>query len=114
MRKIFLALVILISMTDITWAGGYEAVTVTSAAAVGLTSTTYIPTTTQRADECFCTIETAQISIDYLGNTPTASVGHLINAGDWFKVQGDQIARLKAIAVSTTATMKCSCYVSRE
>ena len=88
-------------ITDQTPAGDFESVTV-STTAIGCTSTKIDISQTggfhKRAVKILCTVEDASIRIRYDGTDPTASVGHLFSASDFFIIQGEQnISRLRMI-----------------
>jgi hypothetical protein len=116
MKKIVLVLAVLLLVSiigDVQASTRFETLTVTSGAVKTITSTTYNPVSAQRNNECYCTLETASLRFRIDGTDPTASVGHLLNAGDSLILQDDQIGKFKAIAVSTTCSLSCSCYVGR-
>ncbi len=110
MKKIVLVLMLIGLSVTVAYGAVFESLTVTSAAVKTITSTTYNPTSAKVADECLCTLETASFRFRIDGTDPTTSEGHLLNAGDILTLQGDQIGQFKAIASSTTCTLKCSCY----
>jgi hypothetical protein len=104
---LFIGLCLLI-ITPCFSADHFETITVSSAA-IGLTQIGYTPL--WRAYMiCDCTLETANVRIRMDGVNPTSSVGHLIIAGESFKLEGyDDISKFKAIRVSTDALLSCSC-----
>lgn len=87
---------------------GYESISVTGTA-VGFTSATIVPTGQVSARAAECTTETASIRYRYDGTSPTSSEGHVVATDSSFTVYGiNNIRRFRAIAVSATATVKCT------
>lgn len=88
---------------------GYEALAPTSGAAIGFTAATIVPTNAPSAKAAVCTTETASIRYRYDGTDPTTAEGHLVAAPGTFTLYGiNNIRRLKMIAASTTAAVKCT------
>ncbi len=86
-----------------------ETLTVTSAAAVGITQSKYLPTSGifkgMYAKKAIGIVETGAIRIWYkAGETPTTAVGLLLQPGATLKLEdADEVQNFRAIAVSTTA-----------
>lgn len=91
----------------------FEALSVTSGAAVGCTVAKYTKSVTagehnqtQRARLATITTETASVRVRFDGTAPTTSVGHLYAAGSTIELQSTaQIQQFLAIATSTSATI---------
>lgn len=80
-----------------------EAITVADTA-IGPTAATHVATTTRKATRAYVTVETASIRVRYDGTNPTASVGHLKQAGEEFIIEGSaNIAALKMIRTGSTS-----------
>lgn len=81
----------------------YESITVSNTA-IGVTAAK-IP----NHNYAFVTVETDQIRFRVDGTDPTASEGHLFEAGDTFELMGGRaIINFKAIRVTTDATLRVS------
>ena len=83
-----------------------EQITV-AATAIGFTSTKVEPDGSgggRQATQAVCRVRTAEISFEYDGTTPTATVGQLAEIGDQIPVNGhDNIMRFKAIRTGSTS-----------
>lgn len=76
---------------------------------VTLTSSTYAPAGSDRAEKALITCETADIRYRYDGGDPTASLGHLLTDGNYIVLNGiNQISMFKMIRVSSDATVHVS------
>lgn len=65
----------------------------------------------KRVDEALVTVETNPIRVRFDGTNPTASVGHLFNAGDSFVVSGQNaVSKLRMIATGSNATVNCTYF----
>lgn len=65
----------------------------------------------KRMDEALITVETNQIRFRLDGTNPTASVGHLLGAGDSIVVSGyGNLSKLRFIRVSADATIQVTYY----
>jgi hypothetical protein len=54
----------------------------------------------------FGTVEGGSVRLWYSGDTPTSSTGHLVQAGQWFKLEtANEVMNFQVIAVSATATV---------
>lgn len=75
-----------------------------------LTSTKYLDTDGENATRAIITIQDAQIRYMYNGDTPTASLGHVVNPFDTITLLGSQnIRNFKAIRKgSTDAKISCT------
>jgi hypothetical protein len=98
-------------------AGGFE--TLTTATAVGFTSSKILPTTGnfvgKRARSIIISVETADIRFTIDGTTPTTTadgaVGHLLPTGASYEINGEEnIANFKCINAvgSNGAVVKCT------
>jgi hypothetical protein len=86
---------------------GYESLTVSSVA-VGLASAPTGYGGNQAS--CVLTLETAPIRFRMDGTAPTALIGHIMAPGATLKLQGEQIAKFKAIQLNTVdATIRATC-----
>ena len=96
-----------VSGQDLT-AFAYEDITV-AATAIGCTTATIAPSTHGSAHRAFLTVETDQVRWTCDGTTPTASKGHLAEAGDYIEIEGiANIAAFRAIKVTNNATIRAS------
>ena len=88
-------------------ASGFETITVTAAAAVGLTSASY-----SGKRGCFITVEDNAIRYRYDGSDPTDTSGHLIAVGEGRRFMHPTIlSTLKMIGqAGGTATVQVSYY----
>lgn len=82
-------------------AGDYEAITVADTA-IGFTASKILINQTggthKRAVAALVSAETQPMRFTVDGTTPTTTVGHLLAAGDYFVVRGEQnVSRFKAI-----------------
>lgn len=86
----------------------YESVTVTGTAGGLTASTFFIPQ--HPATRALLTLETGEIRFRYDGTAPTASEGHLLEAGQQLELLGTAaIANFKAIrTTSTSGVLKVS------
>ena len=100
-------------------AGNYESLT--TATAVGPTSSKILPTTGnftgQRARSILISVETADIRFTIDGTTPTTTatyaVGHLLPVGASYEINGEQnVANFKCINAvgSSGAVVKCTYF----
>lgn len=105
MKKICLALVLVLLMATSAFAIVFESITVADTA-IGLTSTNLDWTKTT----AFCTVETSQIRFLYDGTTPTASVGHVANVGDAINLESyEELRNFKAIRTgAASGVLRCS------
>jgi hypothetical protein len=96
----------------------FETITV-STTALGITSTLLTVTPTQNgagdlkrhAKRALLSIETNSIRIRMDGTDPTAGVGHLLTAGDYFWVTGeDALRKLRMIRASADASVSVTLY----
>ena len=88
----------------------YEAITV-AATAIGFTATKILPTSGDwsgvKCEEAFCTLETDSVRWTVDGTTPTASVGHLMVAGESLTLESrSDITNFRAIKVTNDASLK--------
>ena len=80
----------------------YEAVTVTNAAAIGLTLATY-----SNAETALITVESNPVRVRYDGTAPTTTEGHLLSSGDTIMLNStEDIYNFKAIATGGNAALK--------
>ena len=90
----------------------YEAVSVTSGAAVGVTAATMFPASQAPARALACTVETQTVRYRMDGTNPTTAEGHLMSAtapNNVFVVLGtNNIRLLRMIATTGTATVRCT------
>ena len=106
MKKIFLAMVIVLLSCSLTYAAyRYESITIADTA-IGLTAAN-IKVNTVRV---YCTLETAQIRFRTDGTNPTASTGHLLETGAALELYSyDDISKFKAIRTgATSGALQCS------
>lgn len=95
-------------------AHAFETVTVTTSAAVGLTSGNYVTRAAFGPQGggtvyLFCTVETDNIRFRADGTDPTRSVGHPVPAGTSFTVQGYNNVRSLKMIGSGSASASVSC-----
>lgn len=99
-------------ITDATPVGGFETITVSSSS-IGFTAAT-IKTfreggTARRAVRALLTVEGDKIRFRMDGSAPTSTVGHILEVGDNFVVEGDQnIENFRMIRATTDATVQVS------
>jgi hypothetical protein len=105
MKRLLIVFILLVmTIPVVTWAQGYEAVTITSASKA-LTSTTYL-----RSRSALCRLETAPIRYTVNGTTvPTALVGIVLYPLEWIILENtDQIRNFRGFATTATdASLKC-------
>lgn len=88
----------------------FETLTVSSTA-IGFTAAIMQPAGAPAPQRAFLTCETDAIRYRYDGGTPTASVGHLLNAGALANLTGAvALSQFRAIRVTTNGT----CQVTYE
>lgn len=96
----------------------FETITV-STTAIGITSTlaTETPTVNAPLDikrgvrAALFSVETNNIRVRFDGTDPTASVGHLVTAGDFLWVEGhDALLRLRMIRASADAAVSVTLF----
>lgn len=89
----------------------FESISVSSSA-IGFTTATWSnPTTGSAARMALVTIETNPVRWRADGTNPTASVGHLLGAGDGVKVWGaTDITSIRFIATGGDATARVTYY----
>jgi hypothetical protein len=96
----------------------FETITV-STTGIGITITllTQTPTTNgaldtkRHAQAALLSVVTDAIRIRLDGTDPTAAVGHLITAGDYVLIEGeDALRKLRMIRVTTDATVSVSLF----
>lgn len=82
----------------------FETITV-AATAIGPTEATRAgDASISAAQAAYITVETASIRLRYDGTDPTATVGHLVQAGETLRLEGSgNIAALKMIRSGTTS-----------
>jgi hypothetical protein len=79
--------------------------TVTSGAALSIPPNAMI-INGRYATQAFGTVEGGSVRLWYSGDTPTSSTGHLVQAGQWFKLENaNEVMNFQVIAVSATATV---------
>lgn len=67
----------------------------------------------KRAQKAVLSVESQPIRFRYDGTSPSSTVGHLLAAGDYFTVNGeDNVAALKMIATGTDATVQVTFHYS--
>lgn len=104
MKKIFLALLLVVLMASPVFAIVYESITV-AGTGIGLTITNLDWTHTK----AYCTLETAQIRFRIDGADPTSSEGHIMNVGDSIVLQSyEELKNFRAIRTGSSGTLKCS------
>ena len=101
-------------ITDETPAGTFETINV-STTAIGVTASLLevgLPGGFhRRAVKLYISNETNSIRVRWDGTAPTASVGHLLTAGDSITIEGEQnCSNFKAIRVSADATLMVTVY----
>lgn len=65
-----------------------------------------IASATSTAEVALITVETASIRYEYDGTAPTATTGHLVQAGGTFVMNGtDNIRRFRAIRTTSTSAV---------
>lgn len=86
----------------------FESITV-AATAVGFTAATITPSTFGPAQRAVVTVETAQVRYR-IDAAPTATVGHILNAGDVLVLEGiNNINSVRFIRTgATNATIMCT------
>ena len=83
----------------------YESIVVGDTA-VGITSTLITPASQRKNDACWISIEGGPIRFRCDGTDPTATEGHLVDAGETIDVDGhDNLVRFRAIRTSAYATV---------
>lgn len=90
--------------------GDYEDLTVSSTA-VGFTTAKIKvvgPVGTVKSGEAFFGVETAPIRFTTNGTTPTATVGVLVNPGQFITITSEEdVERFRAIRTAADASLKC-------
>lgn len=81
-----------------------ESITIADTA-IGFTASKITPTTNKDViRQAVCTVETAQIRFTVDGTTPTVSIGHPVEAGEAFTINGyDDIVAFRAIRTGGTS-----------
>ena len=105
MKRLILALVLLVAMTVPVFAIQYESITVANTA-IGLTGPLDWTKT-----EAYCTLETAQVRFRIDGVTaPTSSEGHILNIGEQLTIRSaEAVKNFRAIRTgATSGVLKCS------
>lgn len=89
----------------------FESITVSSAA-IGFTAATYgNPTTGAAGTSALVTIESNPVRWRADGTDPTASVGHLLGAGESLEVEGSlDLASIRFIATGSDATARVTYF----
>jgi hypothetical protein len=107
MKKIIaiFSIIILFCLVGISFAiEKYQVITVADTA-IGFS----VPTGT--ISKAFCTLETAQIRFRFDGESPTSTVGHIMNAGEYLVLEQFQIGNFKAIRTgAVSGSLSCSFY----
>ena len=93
--------------------GGYEALAPTTAK--GITATVRNPSTgnftSKRAKTALITVEDNPIRFTLDGTTPTASVGHLMSAGQSYVVENEYgVQKFQCIDVSAASSVKVTVF----
>lgn len=92
----------------------HEDITVTSGAAVGLTSTTFSPSVNGRTRPiaaCHGRVETTKTRYRYDGTAPTGTVGSYFNADDSFDItRWEDAAAILFISTGANATVHVDCW----
>lgn len=104
-------------ITDEIPATDFESITV-STTAIGFTASKILQNETggfkRRCTKALFTVETNSIRFRLDGTAPTATVGHLMAAGDSFLVTGDtNITNMKLIRQSADATVMVTYFFNR-
>lgn len=83
---------------------------VVAGTAIGFTAAKIDPAGQPQGQIASCRARTAEMSVTYDGTTPTASVGILLEPGDWLVVTGhDRLRRFLAIRTgATTGGLDCT------
>ena len=77
-----------------------------SNSAVGLTASTFQPSSAERAEHAFITCE-GEVRYRYDGTNPTSTVGHILQDGAFLIVKGEhQLNNIKFIRVSADSTLQ--------
>ena len=81
---------------------GFEVITVTTGAAIGLSTTVY----TSKTMRALMTVENGSFRYRYDKVNPTTTIGHVVNSGDIIGINGyPNMSQFKMIAISGTATV---------
>lgn len=113
MKRILIALCLVLVLATGAFATDFETLTVTSSPAVVMTSTKYyhVGQYQDKAFSAMCTCTSGTLRFTTNGTTPTSSVGHQLLPGESVFISGyNDIANFKAIAESTTGYLNCSYY----
>ena len=106
MKRLVLALAIVLMMVSFAWADSYEAVTIDSTTGgVALTASRY-----GEAKWAMCRLETAEIRYTLDGTTaPTASVGAVLEPMEWLMLESaKRIRNFRGFATgSSSGNLKC-------
>jgi hypothetical protein len=87
---------------EMSWAFGYESLTITNAVAVPLTQATY-----DAARQAVITVEGNPVRVRWDGTDPTTAEGHLLSVGDTLTLHfSADIFKFAAIATGANATLK--------
>ncbi len=57
------------------------------------------------------TVESYPVRFTVDGTTPTSSVGHLLNVGDIYTCDGEDVFKFRAIRTTSDATIMCTYYI---
>jgi len=104
MKKLLMAMVIVLMVCSFAWADSYEAITVAGTAIGTTTATVGIATWGM------CRVETAEIRYTLDGSTtPTDAVGVVVEPLEWIVLDNkDKLRNFRAIrTTATSASLKC-------
>ncbi len=89
----------------------YESETISVDTVIGITNTLLQQEGKPPVKKAICSLEGAPIRFWLDGTAPTASLGHLVNPGDVFEIEGiNNIRNFKAIKVSGIGTLSVSLF----
>jgi hypothetical protein len=111
MKKLFLAVALVMVMCSYVYAAECENITVADTA-IGFTTATASLPAGYGIVQAYCCNETAQIRISIDDDTsPTSSTGIVTNAGDCFSVDNNyDVTNFKAIRTGSTSGSLTCCY----
>jgi hypothetical protein len=111
MKKLFLAVALVMMICSGVYAAECENITVADTA-IGFTLATYTVPAGYGLVQAYCCNETAQIRISLDDDTsPTSATGIVVNAGDCFSVNNNyDVTYFKAIRTGSTSGSLTCCY----
>lgn len=109
MKKLILAMAMVLAMAGSVFGGAFETITVADTS-IGITSSLLTPAYSQQPNYAICTLATAEIRFRVDGTAPTSAVGHILSIGTPLYLNSqEELYGFKAIRTGgTSGVLSCT------